>query len=146
MANLLPNVTNATKGIARLPVDELKECGIRYAFTNCRQDSFSYPILHEKKKARRRPDKLEDVLRGNGEVEEPEERIVCSQHLEVSSLLFADVRQQNYSAGRDGNREEGGGDNDDGVLISVMMSKYPCAAFSVTKERTLSKKEVTICS
>ena len=30
------------------------------------------------------------------------------------------------------------------VLISVMMSKYPCAAFSVTKEWTLSKRKLLI--
>ena len=36
----------ASGGISRLPVDELKENGIKYAFTNVRQDSFDYPILH----------------------------------------------------------------------------------------------------
>ncbi|KAL3767244.1 hypothetical protein ACHAW5_005255, partial [Stephanodiscus triporus] len=81
-------------GIARLPVDELRECGISYAFTNCRQDSHTYPILHDRKRVARRPDKLEDAIVG-GEAGEREERIVCSQHLEASSTLFADVRREN---------------------------------------------------
>ena len=90
------------KGIARLPVDELKECGIRYAFTNCRQDSFSYPLLHEKKKVKRRPDNLERMMRGEAE---SEERIICSQHLEVSNSLFADIRRQN-STTREGEQQQ----------------------------------------
>ena len=82
----------ASGGIACLPVDELKECGIRYAFTNCRSDSYTYPILHEKKKVTKRPQKLENQINGNAEYEE---RIICSQHLEVSNSLFVDVRRQN---------------------------------------------------
>ena len=57
----------ASGGISRLPVDELKENGIRYAFTNVRQDSFTYPILHD----------------GDGK---------CSKHLEVAKALYKDVR------------------------------------------------------
>jgi len=57
----------ASGGISRLPVDELKENGIRYAFTNVRQDSFTYPILHD----------------GDGK---------CSKHLEVAKALYEDVR------------------------------------------------------
>ena len=58
----------ASGGISRLPVEELKESGIRYAFTNCRQDNYNYPILHDK----------------DG---------TCSQHLEVAKALYGDVLQ-----------------------------------------------------
>jgi len=85
----------ASGGIARLPVDELKECGIRYAFTNCRQDSYTYPILHEKKKVKSRPHNLQRMMEGTTD---SEERIICSQHLEVANSLFADIRRQNHSA------------------------------------------------
>ncbi|KAL9184331.1 hypothetical protein ACHAXT_002417 [Thalassiosira profunda] len=82
----------ASGGIARLPMDEMKECGIRYAFTNCRQDSYTYPLLHEKKKVPKRPGNLQRMMEGK---HESEERIICSQHLEVSNSLFADIRRQN---------------------------------------------------
>ena len=59
---------HASGGISRLPVEELKESGIRYAFTNCRQDNYNYPILHDK----------------DG---------TCSQHLEVAKALYGDVLQ-----------------------------------------------------
>ena len=88
----------ASGGIARLPVDELKECGIRYAFTNCRSDSYTYPILHEKKKVTKRPQKLENQISGNTEYEE---RIICSQHLQVANSLFVDVRRQNSNKKKD---------------------------------------------
>mmetsp|Transcript_23911 Transcript_23911/g.50386 ORF Transcript_23911/g.50386 Transcript_23911/m.50386 type:complete len:902 (-) Transcript_23911:52-2757(-) len=71
----------ASGGIARLPVDELKGVGIRYCFTNCRQDSYSYPILHEK-------------IKPSGK-DQLGESIICSKHLEVSNALFADIRRQN---------------------------------------------------
>ena len=87
----------ASGGIARLPVDELKEKGIRYAFTNVKQDSYTYPILHEKKKVAKRPDNLE---RRMSQMTDLEERIICSQHLEVANSLFADVRRQNHTRGR----------------------------------------------
>ena len=84
----------ASGGIARLPVTELEECGIQYSFTNCRSDSYTYPILHEKKKVQKRPQKLENHI--NGTIDsEVEERIICSQHLEVSNELFVEVRRQN---------------------------------------------------
>ena len=73
-------------------MDEFKECGIRYAFTNCRSDSYTYPILHEKKNIIKRPDKLENVITGKTC---SEEQIICSQHLEVSNSLFVDIRRQN---------------------------------------------------
>ena len=57
----------ASGGISRLPVDELKENGIRYAFTNVRQDSYSYPILHD-------------------------DEGKCSKHLEVAKALYEDTR------------------------------------------------------
>ena len=56
----------ASGGISRLPVEELQESGIRYAFTNCRQDDYSYPILHDKEGT-------------------------CSKHLEVAKALYEDV-------------------------------------------------------
>ena len=58
----------ASGGISRLPVDELKERGIRYAFTNVRQDSYTYPILHDDE--------------GNP-----------SKHLQIAKLLYDDVRK-----------------------------------------------------
>ena len=70
----------------------MKDCGIRYAFTNVKSDSYTYPILHETKKVPKRPQKLENQMNGNTETEE---RIVCSQHLEVSNALFTDIRRQN---------------------------------------------------
>ena len=39
----------ASGGISRLPVDELEEAGIHYAFTNVRQDNYDYPILFDAK-------------------------------------------------------------------------------------------------
>uniref|UniRef100_A0A7S4ANI1 protein-tyrosine-phosphatase n=1 Tax=Pseudo-nitzschia australis TaxID=44445 RepID=A0A7S4ANI1_9STRA len=37
----------ASGGISRLPIDELRERGIRYGFTNVQQDDLKYPILHD---------------------------------------------------------------------------------------------------
>lgn len=59
----------ASGGISRLPVDELKDNGIRYAFTNVRQDSYSYPILHD-------------------------DEGKCSKHLEVAKALYEDTRSE----------------------------------------------------
>lgn len=39
----------ASGGISRLPVDEMEAKGIRYSFTNVRQDHYEYPILHHPK-------------------------------------------------------------------------------------------------
>lgn len=80
----------ASGGIARLPVDDLKENGIRYCFTNCRQDSHTYPILHEKKKQRRNSTDEEDASY---------ERYICSHHLEVSNALYTDIRRENGNNG-----------------------------------------------
>jgi hypothetical protein len=96
------------KGIARLPVDELRECGITYDFTNCRQDSYTYPILHDRRRipVARRPCESDDAIvaaggdRGMADAGRVavdvayEERIVCSEHLRASSSLFADVRRR----------------------------------------------------
>ena len=76
----------------------MKDCGIRYAFTNVKSDSYTYPILHEKKTIPKRPQKLENQMNGNTETEE---RIVCSQHLEVSNALFTDIRRQNSTKKED---------------------------------------------
>ena len=78
--NVIAVMNCASGGIARLPVDELKECGIRYAFTNVRQDSFTYPILHFKKGRRYSSECTDDV---------PDGALVCSDHLAVSNSLFA---------------------------------------------------------
>ena len=59
----------ASGGISRLPVEEMEEKGIRYSFTNVRQDHYRYPILHDKQ--------------GN-----------CSQHLKVAKAVYADVLEQ----------------------------------------------------
>lgn len=83
----------ASGGIPRLPVDELEENGIRYAFTNCRQDSYTYPILHNKEQVVVRPDKLENSITGKKTTFE--ERIVPSQHLEVSNSLFLELLREN---------------------------------------------------
>jgi len=83
----------ASGGIPRLPVDELEENGIRYAFTNCRQDSYTYPILHNKQQVAIRPDKLENSITGKKTTFE--ERIVPSQHLEVSNSLFLELLREN---------------------------------------------------
>lgn len=82
----------------------MKECGIRYAFTNCKSDSYSYPLLHEKKRVARRPQKLENFI--TGKTGESEERIVCSQHLEVSNSLFVDVLRQNSSTRKEGGKQQ----------------------------------------
>mmetsp|Transcript_3614 Transcript_3614/g.7970 ORF Transcript_3614/g.7970 Transcript_3614/m.7970 type:complete len:919 (-) Transcript_3614:41-2797(-) len=92
----------ASGGIARLPVDELKKCGIRYAFTNCRQDSYTYPILHETKSVAKRPDNLQRML--EGKTGDTQQRIIVSQHLEVSSALFSDIRRQNINSARKGRK------------------------------------------
>ena len=97
----------ASGGIARLPVDELKECGIRYAFTNVRQDSFTYPILHHNHNKTTGRRLSAESLDMNIDENIPEESLVCSDHLSVSNLLFADVRrnhsQRNERTKRDGN-------------------------------------------
>jgi protein-tyrosine phosphatase len=60
----------ASGGISRLPVDQLKESGIGYTFTNVKRDDYDYPILHDS---------------DNG---------VCSQHLEIAKTLYGDVRRE----------------------------------------------------
>lgn len=57
----------ASGGIGRLPVDELQDSGIAYTFTNVRQDSYTYPILHD----------------ANG---------VISKHLQIARALYDQVR------------------------------------------------------
>jgi hypothetical protein len=59
----------ASGGISRLPVDKLEESGIQYAFTNVRQDNYTYPILH-------------DAESGD-----------CSKHLEAAKKLYGEVKQ-----------------------------------------------------
>ena len=134
---LFENCGNFVKGIARLPVDELKECGIRYAFTNCRQDSFSYPILHEKKKVKKRPGNLQMMMEGNADT--TEEKIICSQHLEVSNSLFADIRRQNST--REKNKPVGNvlffcvaGQNRSAALAAATMMLHGKALEEILKE------------
>ncbi|KAL3774658.1 hypothetical protein HJC23_002467 [Cyclotella cryptica] len=94
--NVIAVLNCASGGIARLPVDELKECGIRYAFTNVRQDSYTYPILHSRdtrRHSRQISEVNDDALGGN---------LVCSDHLAVSNALFADIRRQYYHADETG--------------------------------------------
>ena len=59
----------ASGGISRLPVDRLKDSGIRYAFTNCKRDDYDYPLLHDRDS-------------------------MCSQHLVVAKALYADVLKE----------------------------------------------------
>ena len=94
--NVIAVLNCASGGIARLPVSEMEECGIGYSFTNCRQDSHTYPILHDKLQTPTRPDKLENLL--SGKVDEYDERLICSKHLEASNALFAEVRRRNGEA------------------------------------------------
>jgi hypothetical protein len=94
--NVIAVLNCASGGIARLPVSEMEECGISYSFTNCRQDSHTYPILHDKLPTPARPDKLE--ISGKVVDEYDDERLVCSKHLEASNALFAEVRRRNVEA------------------------------------------------
>lgn len=94
--NVIAVLNCASGGIARLPVSEMEECGISYSFTNCRQDSHTYPILHDKLPTPARPDKLE--ISGKVVDEYDDERLVCSKHLEASNALFAEVRRRNLEA------------------------------------------------
>ena len=66
----------ASGGISRLPVDELQRSGIRYHFTNVRQDHYSYPILFD-------PVTLQ-----------------CSQHLEVAKQVYNETVQTNKNGGK----------------------------------------------
>jgi hypothetical protein len=91
--NVIAVLNCASGGSARLPVDELKECGIRYAFTNVRQDSYTYPILHSKDT--RRYSRQSSELTDDG----PGGNLVCSDHLAVSNSLFADIRRHYYHSG-----------------------------------------------
>ena len=97
----------ASGGIARLPVDELRGCGIRYAFTNCRRDSYDYPILHEKKKT-------------GGD--NTEESYICSLHLEVASELFVDIRCQNNNNAK---QQQRAGQKDT-AADATKTAKTPC--------------------
>lgn len=79
----------ASGGISRLPVDRLEAAGIRYAFTNCRQDHYSYPILH-------------DAATGGP-----------SAHLVAAKELYAAVRGEGVvlrGVCRDGSRDGSGSD------------------------------------
>eukprot|EP00928_Gymnodinium_smaydae_P071806 TRINITY_DN5528_c1_g1_i1.p1 TRINITY_DN5528_c1_g1~~TRINITY_DN5528_c1_g1_i1.p1 ORF type:complete len:788 (+),score=99.90 TRINITY_DN5528_c1_g1_i1:46-2364(+) len=57
----------ASAGISRLPIDEFKDKGIRYAFTNI-QDHHHYPILHDKKG-------------------------ICSKHFQDARTLHSEVKE-----------------------------------------------------
>lgn len=98
--NVIAVMNCASGGIARLPVDELKECGIRYAFTNVRQDSYTYPILHCRKSRRH----SNETTRSNQSIDEEvyDGSLVCSDHLAVSNSLFADIRRDHVES-NDGN-------------------------------------------
>lgn len=61
----------ASGGISRLPVSELRDRGIRYGFTNVRQDDLKYPILHEL---------FEDFSKP----------LEASQHLEVAKKMYVE--------------------------------------------------------
>jgi len=63
----------ASGGISRLPVDKLREQGIRYGFTNVRQDDLKYPILHQ-------------PLDGK----EDHSSLQASQHMQVAKAMYID--------------------------------------------------------
>ncbi len=102
-------------------MDELRECGITYDFTNCRQDSYSYPILHDRERRRA----VANAGGGGGGVEivvdddiddverrcDCEGRIVCSEHLAKSTSLFAKVRR------RIRGDDDGDGDGNGGCVM-----------------------------
>ncbi len=101
-------------------MNELRECGVTYDFTNCRQDSHTYPILHDRAPRRRAAELADDVGEGETSVEDDvddlgrcvcEDRIVRSEHLAKATSLFARVRRR---ASRGG---EGDGDCDDGCVM-----------------------------
>lgn len=110
----------AFQGIARLPIDELREKGIRYEFTNCRSDSYTYPLLHEKK---RRPEKLENRLNGTSETEE---QYICSNHLEVANSLFVDIM---HDIGKKGDGSEN--ERDRNVLFFCVAGQNRSAGLAV---------------
>lgn len=110
----------ASGGIARLPIDELREKGIRYEFTNCRSDSYTYPLLHEKK---RRPEKLENRLNGTSETEE---QYICSNHLEVANSLFVDIM---HDIGKKGDGSEN--ERDRNVLFFCVAGQNRSAGLAV---------------
>ncbi len=114
----------ASGGIARLPVDELEENGIRYAFTNCRQDSYTYPILHCKEQVPIRPEKLENSIIGKKMAFE--ERILPSQHLEVSNSLFLDLLHLPLSSSSTSSCEKRGN-----VLFFCLAGQNRSAALAV---------------
>jgi protein-tyrosine phosphatase len=69
----------ASGGISRLPVNELREKGIRYGFTNVRQDDLRYPILHELLDKK----KVDDVHPTTPTLD-------ASQHLKVAKTMYID--------------------------------------------------------
>eukprot|EP00977_Amphora_coffeiformis_P022133 scaffold10520_cov144-Amphora_coffeaeformis.AAC.2 len=72
----------ASGGISRLPVDEMEEAGIHYAFTNVRQDNYDYPILFHRSNTDSDRDSDNDYE--------------CSDHLKVARQLYWDqVVQRN---------------------------------------------------
>eukprot|EP00592_Proboscia_alata_P017137 CAMPEP_0194393786 /NCGR_PEP_ID=MMETSP0174-20130528/123489_1 /TAXON_ID=216777 /ORGANISM="Proboscia alata, Strain PI-D3" /LENGTH=896 /DNA_ID=CAMNT_0039189505 /DNA_START=210 /DNA_END=2901 /DNA_ORIENTATION=+ len=77
----------ASGGISRLPLDELEENGIRYAFTNCRMDHFDYPILHATTTSR---GSNSSIIYG-GPKGEPG---TASQHLIVAKELYQEVKKE----------------------------------------------------
>ena len=60
----------ASGGISRLPVNELRDNGIGYEFTNVRMDDYAYPILFD------------------NDTGEP------SAHLQVAKAVYARIRQE----------------------------------------------------
>ena len=111
------------QGIARLPIDELREKGIRYEFTNCRSDSYTYPLLHEKKRVAKRPQKLENRINGTTETEE---QYICSNHLEVANSLFVDILQD-IGQKSDGSEDE----SDRNVLYFCVAGQNRSAGLAV---------------
>lgn len=77
----------ASGGISRLPVDDMQAVGIRYAFTNVRQDHFQYPILHNSmaNNGSNNNNKTSNGSNPNEGIWQP------SAHLQVARQLYQEV-------------------------------------------------------
>jgi len=75
----------ASGGICRLPVDQMEKEGIKYEFTNVRQDHYEYPILHHNS----------DTRHYNGgdnkSTAADVNRLQASTHLQVAKQLYQQV-------------------------------------------------------
>ena len=69
----------ASGGISRLPLNELREHGINYGFTNVRQDDLKYPILHTLLNDEEATTTTTSIT-----------KLEASQHLQVAKQMYID--------------------------------------------------------